>query len=266
MTGTPPPEPSTADVIVDDREREVASETAARPTRRGQVATAVHVLGELLVTVGVLLLLLCVYQLWWTNVTSAVATSQERDRIIAQWDRPVPAGVTGPDAKPSVKPLPKPSYGTGFALLYIPRLRDKVWGLPIMEGVGLDVLADGAGHYPGDAMPGGLGNFAIAAHRATHNEPFRNIDQLQVGDKVYVQTRNAWYTYVLDKDEIVQPTDVWVVEPVPGHPNAKPTKRLITLTTCNPRWASYQRWIWWGHLVASQPAGPTTPDGITGTA
>jgi sortase A len=238
--------------------------------RRGVITTIAHVLGELLITVGVLLLLLCAYQLWWTNVESAVATNNERAKIIAQWDRPVLPGPIGPaiptPSKTKTVEVPPPSYGSGFALLYIPRLRDKVWGLPVMEGVGLDVLAQGAGHYPGDAMPGGLGNFALAAHRATHNEPFRNIDQLQVGDKVYVQTRTAWYTYVLDKDQIVLPTDVWVVDPVPGNPGAKPTKRLITLTTCNPRWASYQRWIWWGHLVGRQPAGPTTPDGITGTA
>lgn len=224
----------------------------------------VRTLGEVLITLGVLLLLMVVYQLWWTNVTSAAAISNERARIIEQWSHPTPGQLSiAPAPSATAKP---PSYGSGFALLYIPRLRDKVWGLPVMQGVGLDVLAQGAGHYPGSAMPGGLGNFAIAAHRATHDEPFRNIDQLQVGDKVYVQTRTAWYTYVLDKDEIVEPTDVWVIEPVPGQPGVKPKKRLITLTTCNPRWASYQRWIWWGHLVSKLPAGPATPDGITGTA
>jgi sortase A len=217
---------------------------------------ASHVLGELLITLGMVLLLLVIYQLWWTNVQAAAATSAERDTIVHQWQQPLTPGQGGAATTPI-------SSGVGFGLLYIPRLRDKVWALPILQGVGLDLLAQGAGHYPGTALPGELGNFAIAAHRATHNEPFRDIDQLAVGDRVYVQTRGHWFSYVLDKDQIVLPTATWVIEPVPGHPDQAPTQPLITLTTCNPRWASYQRWIWWGHLVAS---GTTVPDGLTGTS
>jgi sortase A len=66
---------------------------------------------------------------------------------------------------------------------------------------------------------------------------------------VVVETESEWFTYELDSMEIVSPSDVWVIDPVPGEPDAKPTQALITLTTCNPRWASTTRWIWWGHLV-----------------
>ena len=48
---------------------------------------------------------------------------------------------------------------------------------------------------------------------------------------------------------IVSPSDVWVIDPVPGEPDATPTEALITLTSCNPRWASTERYIWWGRLV-----------------
>lgn len=213
-------------------------------------------LGEVLITLGVVLLLLVVYQVWWTNVQSAAATNSERAAIVHQWQQPLAPGTGAAGPTPT-------QYGAGFGLLYIPRLRDKVWALPILEGVGLDLLAQGAGHYPGTALPGQIGNFAIAAHRATHNEPFRDIDQLLVGDKVYVQTRGHWFSYVLDQNLIVQPTDTSVIQPVPGHPDQAPRQALITLTTCNPRWASYERWIWFGHLVA---AGTTVPDGLTGTS
>ena len=239
-------------------------EAPVGPTTGDHVRTVVRGIGELFITLGALLLLLCVYQLWWTNVESAAATSVERDQIVQQWAKG-PAVVL-PLATGATKPVAKPAYGSGFALLYIPRLKDKVWGLPIIEGVGLDVLAKGAGHYPEAAMPGQVGNFAIAAHRATHNEPFRNIDDLRVGDKVYVQTRTAWFTYVLNRTKIVKPTARWVIQPVPGRPNATPTEKLITLTTCNPRWASYERFIWWGTMSATQPASAGAPDGITGTA
>ena len=53
---------------------------------------------------------------------------------------------------------------------------------PMFEGVGLDVLANGPGHWPGTAMPGDTGNAVVAGHRVTHTHPFLDIDQLNPGD------------------------------------------------------------------------------------
>jgi sortase A len=125
--------------------------------------------------------------------------------------------------------------------------------MPVVSGVGEVQLAQGIGHYPSTALPGQVGNFAVAGHRATNGEPLRDIDRLQVGDEVIVETRDTWYVYTLERDEIVLPTDTWVIEPVPGQPGAEPTQELITLTTCNPRWASTERWIWWGSLTETIP-------------
>jgi sortase A len=234
------------------------------PPPRETGRAIVRGVGEVFITLGVLLLLMCVYQLWWTNVESAKAIAVGRDEIAADWraEAPVPAVAVAPG-----KVAPKPSYGRGFALLYVPRLRDKVWALPIYQGTGKEILAKGAGHYKDTAMPGEVGNFAIAAHRSTHDEPFANIDDLRAGDKVYVQTRESWLTYTLQKDDsTLSPRDVWVVEPVPGQPGATPTKKLITMTTCTPRYGSTGRWAWWGELTASGAAADGPPDGLTGTA
>jgi sortase A len=216
-------------------------------------------LGEILVTLGVVLLLLVAYQLWWTNVESARAATAVRDDIVAAWDAS-PGPVPQPDDTSPPQPVAPPADGTGFGLMFIPRLADSVWGTPVIQGVGLDVLARGIGHYPDSAMPGQVGNFAVAAHRATNGEPFRDIDRLRVGDRVVVETGAGWDVYELDRDQIVLPTDTWVVDPVPGTPGATPTEALITLTTCNPRWASYERWIWWSHLVEqrNRAQGPPT--------
>ncbi len=234
---------------------ETAVPTAPRETWR----TVARGFGEVLITLGALLLLLCVYQLWWTNIESAAAIAVSRDEIVHGWQTPVDAAT--PDASPT--PLAEPAYGKGFGLLYIPRLRDKVWGLPISQGTGKDVLARGAGHYVGTAMPGGVGNFSIAAHRSTHDEPFANFPDLQAGDKVYVRTQQWWYVYTLRKDDsTLSPTDVWVVDPVPGSPGATPTQKLLTMTTCTPRYGSTGRWAWWGELTAYTPATDPPPDGI----
>ena len=229
---------------------------ATPPRRAGRLV--VRGIGELCLTLGALLLLLCVYQLFWTNVTSAQAIAASRDELTQQWrDAPHAQGS-------AAAPLVAPPYGTSFALLYIPRLKDKVWGLPLAEGTGKDVLARGAGHYVASAMPGEVGNFAIAAHRSTHDEPFANFPDLQAGDKVYVQTKDTWYVYTLTKDDsTLAPSDVWVVDPVPGRPAATPTERLLTMTTCTPRYGSTGRWAWWGTLTAQSSTSAPAPDGIS---
>ncbi len=214
----------------------------------------VGVLGELLVTLGAVLLLFVVYQLWWTNVEADRASQQISQELTQQWE-------ATPAPKPSVKVKPIP--GNAFALMYIPRLSKSVWGTPVLEGVQPPQLAQGLGHYPGTALPGEVGNFAVAGHRATNGEPLKDIDKLKAGDEVIVQTETQWFTYTLDKDAIVAPSATWTIEPVPGHPDQEPTERLITLTTCNPRWASTQRWIWWGTLTDTlDKSSGEVPDAI----
>jgi sortase A len=61
---------------------------------------------------------------------------------------------------------------------------------------------------------------------------------------------------------IVDPSAVWVLQPVPGKPAQQPTRQLITLTTCNPRWASTQRLIVFGHLEETTLASAGKPQAL----
>lgn len=228
------------------------------PTTASRRWSVVGVLGELLITLGVLLLLLVAYQLWWTNVTAVRAADSAATQLRDSWAAPPSEDGQQPDEE-----YQEPDLGRAFALMYLPRLSAKVWGTPVVEGIAPADLAHGIGHYPATAMPGEVGNFAVAAHRATNGEPFRDIDRLQEGDRVYVETRDEWFVYELDRDQLVAPGDVWVIEPVPGDPEATPTERLITLTTCHPRWGHAQRWVWWGTLVDEVDKGTgAVPDAI----
>jgi sortase A len=210
--------------------------------------TAVRGVGEVLITLGGVLLLFCVYQLFYTNVGANRAMAKEKEQLQQQWQQvpPVPVSDDG-GAKP--KPAKKRAFspGQGFAILYIPRLGDD-YSKPILEGVALKDLARGIGHYPKSVMPGEVGNFAIAGHRATHGEPFANLPKVRRGDSVIVETVDSWYVYEVDREKITTPSDVAVVAPVPEKPGVRATRKLITLTTCHPRWASYQRFIVFGHL------------------
>jgi sortase A len=244
-------EPSTPELAAEPSPDAVG----APPRELGR--TVVRGFGEVLITLGALLLLMVVYQLWWTNVTSAAAIAVARDEITQGWRE------AGPQPTSSAAPVAPPVIGTGFALLYVPRMHDKVWGLPILQGTSKSVLAQGAGHYQGTAMPGAVGNFAIAAHRSSHDEPFAHIDDLRVGDKVYVETQTTWYVYTLTHDDpALTPNDIWVIDPVPGKPGATPTEKLLTMTTCTPRYGSTGRWAWWGTLTATSPTTEPPPDGI----
>ncbi|MCI0686716.1 MAG: class E sortase [Sporichthyaceae bacterium] len=221
------------------------------------VRTLVRGLGEVLITLGVLVLLFAAYQLVYTNVQANRAAAAVGDDLEREWSVAPAGGAAQPDELTDVRD------GEGFAFLHIPRLGDD-WRKPVVQGVDPDELARGVGHYPDSALLGEIGNFAVAGHRATHGEPFRDLNKLQPGDVVVVETRANWYVYLVDTSDKVLPSEVGVVLPVPNQPGAEPTERLITLTTCDPRWGSTHRLVFWGHLDTVQPKSEGTPDVLGG--
>ena len=197
-------------------------------------------IGILMISAGLATLIAVAYQLFWTNVTSRQVAHKNTNAILQQWA----SGKTD-----------QVDLSQGFALIYIPRLGNDSWETPIAQGTTDAQLNSGYGHYQQTSMPGLDGNFAIAAHRATHGQPLANVDQLKKGDKVFIRTKDTWFTYELDKDQIVMPEEMWVIEPDPKKISKQVgSSKLITLTTCNPRYGSTERWIWWGHLVSQTPA------------
>jgi sortase A len=64
-----------------------------------------------------------------------------------------------------------------------------------------------------------------------------------------------------------------VLSPVPCDPGAAcafgqtggaPTKRLLTFTTCNPKYSASQRLIVFGQLASSQPLSRGLPPALAG--
>lgn len=259
--------------------------------RRGRRAGLAGVLwgaAELAVTVGVVVLLLVVHQVWWTNRQARAGAREEVRALERGWAAPEPAtprlpgedsgpepGSRGSDASsgagpqpPSASPgggpasgappraagpAPAPERDRSYAVLRIPRLGLVV---PVAQGVDKKAVLDKGyvGHYPGTAQPGEEGNFALAGHRNTHGEPFRYLNRLGVGDEVTVDVRGQRYTYVVGR--ILPETtarDTGVVAPVPRSV-VKPEYgysapgAYITLTTCTPEYTSTYRLVVWGTL------------------
>lgn len=200
------------------------------------VRTALRGLGQTLMTVGVVVLLFCVYELKVTGLVTARAQDRLGDELRASWADPAPR-PTGQD------PVPVSSdFGEGIAVLHVPALADyDPW--VVVEGTSVADLKDGPGHIPGTALPGEVGNVVLSGHRTTYGAPFERFGDLQPGGRVVLETREQWLTYTITGSQIVAPTAIEVTYPVPGQQGAVPTERLLTLTTCHPKYSARQRLI-----------------------
>lgn len=79
--------------------------------------------------------------------------------------------------------------------------------LVVLDDVSMDDLQRGPGHYPGTALPGEPGNFAVAGHRTTYGAPFFHLDALRRGDHVLVTDRQGRrHTYEVAEQRVVLPT------------------------------------------------------------
>lgn len=201
---------------------------------------------ELLLTAGALLAALAFYLLVWTNVQTAAAQQDLLQEFRSQQQVKEPTG-----------PASLPETGDGLNVLHIPRLGED-WKWVVVEGVDLKTLNKAPGHFPDTALPGQVGNYAVAGHRATHGEPFANLDRLVEGDKVYVEAADGWFTYQVTWSRIIAPTHTEILAPVAGKPGQAATARTLTLVTCHPRWGSTERLVVGAQLVEerSLAAGP----------
>ncbi|RKE20324.1 class E sortase [Streptomyces sp. TLI_171] len=233
-----------------------------RPKERKRVLAA-RLVGELFITLGVVMLLFVSYQLWWTNVLADRSAQSAGSKLEQQWAQQPPTGPTGGGA--SAAPQTKFEPGQGFAIIHIPKL-----GLtyPIAEGTNKQQVLDKGlvGHYTGTAMPSdATGNFAVAAHRTTHGQPFRKIGQLVPGDKVVVETATAFYTYeVAGGIPETPPTNVTVLQGVPKGSPFTAAGRYLTMTTCTPEFSARGRLIVFGKMVEERPRSQGQPEALTG--
>ncbi|NNG36435.1 class E sortase [Nakamurella sp. DB0629] len=170
--------------------------------------------GEILVTLGVVMLLLVVYELWITDIFTARKQAQATQVLEEKWAAAEPnvvtvtrsagTGGTTDAGPPPAKQLETDASkrtkkydtltGEGFAKLYIPSFgADEVYTL--IEGTNDDDLATGPGHYADSQYPGQPGNFAVAGHRVTHGAPFNDAGELRSCDALVVETQDDWFVY-----------------------------------------------------------------------
>ncbi len=216
--------------------------------------------GELLITVGLLLLLFVAWQLWWTDVQANRQQAGITADLHDAWGDDALDPSTPVNADSGEPPVPaEPTAGEAFGIIHLPRFGQDYQPRPVLEGTSLDLLARGVGHYEGSALPGQVGNVAIAGHRVTYGRPFNLIAELKTGDPIVIETADTWYVYRMRSHLIVTPDRVDVVAPVPEQPGAEPTERLLTLTACHPMYSARERYIVHAELDRWQPKSAGEP-------
>ncbi|MDQ1430780.1 MAG: sortase [Actinomycetota bacterium] len=215
--------------------------------------TVLGAVGRVLVTVGTLLLLFVAYQLWGTGIYQARAQDDLRSQFEKLQQRASPSATTTTTSglptstlAPSTETttvtgaLTLPPEGDALGLIAIPKIGvNQVF----VEGVNVDDLRKGPGHYPATQLPGHEGNSAIAGHRTTYGAPFGDLDQLGVGDVIKVATVQGKFTYKVTEQRVVDPSEVSVLDPTPDPARPGHDLATLTLTTCNPKYSAEQRLI-----------------------
>ena len=217
-----------------------------------RLARVLGAIGRVCITAGVLILLFVGYQLWGTGIREAQAQSSlesEFEQRIGGVDDDTTATTVEaapPAESPTTEvepPPPPPTEGDAVARLRIPRIDvDKI----VVEGVQVDDLKRGPGHYPDSPLPGQPGNAAIAGHRTTYGAPFNRIDELEQGDEILVTTVQGSFRYEVQRQLIVSPDQVEVLDDFGDS--------RLTLTACHPKYSARQRII-----VVASLVGPAAP-------
>ena len=208
------------------------------------------IIGKFLISVGVGVLLFVAWILWGTGFW----TDQQQDRLAEEFaDAPVlrAAGSEG-----ALRGPPKgydPAPGEAVFRMRIPRME---LNTIVVEGVRVEDLRLGPGHYPGcdenfrpplctelnEVWPGEKGRMIVSGHRTTYDAPFWDLDALRPGDSIFFETKWGEFEYTMTGREIVPPDSRDIANP------RATDAREVVLTTCNPRFSAAERLVVYAEL------------------
>lgn len=218
-------------------------------------------IGELLIVAGLGVFGYIVWQPWHTSVVVTAKQVELTQKDSAKWD----AEAAERPAFDGTIPVPeRPAVGEVFGTLHVPAF-GTTFANRVGEGTGwwetLNYEDKGIGHYPTGAMPGEPGNFSVAAHRSGgYTTPFKEIMNLRIGDPLFFETADGWYTYRFRSMEYVYPEEGEVLNPFPRIDGAPGTDQILTLTTCHPKnWGTAERAIAYAVFEGFQPRSDGPP-------
>ncbi|ADK29698.2 class C sortase [Corynebacterium pseudotuberculosis] len=120
--------------------------------------------------------------------------------------------------------------GTDDAVMSVVSIPSITTTLPVFHGTDDEALDKGLGHIYGSSLPvGGENTHAVITGHSGLAEAtmFDNLEKVQVGDMVYVDTVGKVLTYKVTDTEVVLPSEIESLRAQKG-------KDLLTLITCTP--------------------------------
>lgn len=184
----------------------------------------------------------------WIFFYTDIQASREQNNVLSQtvedWG-PIPDRVAEKRYDDIPITDPPAEVGDVWGVMHVPSFSRT--SVPIATGTDYEKVLNkiGMGWYPETQRPGEVGNFAMAGHRTTYGKPLNQIDELEDGDPVIVETEDYFYVYRVTGREIVKPSENQVIAPVPGDKTwaEEPTDRVLTLTACHPDYSLAERYI-----------------------
>jgi sortase A len=214
------------------------------------VRPVLRFVASVLITSGILMLVDAVLTVTWQEPVSAYFAQQDQNGLKSELKREAPQFQADKRAVASIKDqrvrlrrlagLARRRARTGHAIgtIRLPKLGGRY---AVVQGTDTDSLRKGPGHYPATSFPGQGGTVAIAGHRTTYGAPFNEIDKLKRGDEVVLEMPYGTFIYAVDHTRIVDPTELSVVNRVPG-------AEQLVLSACHPLYSASQRIIVFARL------------------
>lgn len=244
--------------------------TSAKP-RSSKSISALGIAGEVLITIGVLILGYILWQPWYTSTIVTQKQVEISDAVAEAWRPSSEPNAAEPTTAPTLEGMPaqaKAADYSVFAVMHVPAFA-KNYANVIAETTDLpkvlNVSDKGIGHYELTQQLGQPGNFAVAGHRSGPLiNSFREIMNLRVGDPIFIETQDGWYTYRFRDIEYVWPKEVDVLNPFPRLSGVPGADYILTLTTCHPKLdGNAERAIAYAVLEGYTPAAAGTPAELT---
>lgn len=185
--------------------------------------------GYLFCLIGIVVLSYCSYVLLEARLYQAYQ-SWRFERALKSVKLPASSGELPPSPAPPAPPEATPAPAESLAIPgpgSVPLGRIEISRIDldamIMEGIDSRTLRHAVGHFPRTALPGQLGNVAMAGHRDTF---FRRLKYIRKDDEITLATLHGSYRYRVDSTLVVEPREVWVLEDTGD--------ATLTLVTCYP--------------------------------
>ena len=221
-------------------------------TRRSRAIDRVRrIAAALLLLVGLLLLAEAVVTLAWKEPLGAISADREQRKLSEELRQAesealaAPTGFVANRDRSSRSAVPRrykrrTERGEALGRIELPALGEE---FVFVAGVSARELKKGPGHYPTAALPGERGTVGIAGHRTTYSAPFRDIDELERGDRIVIRMPYGVFRYRVEGRIVVSPK------------NTRSLRRVrhdrLALTTCHPPFSAAQRMVVTAALTSS---------------